>query len=193
MPNRTKISFGGPTRCMTAVSGDVSGAFWSHRPKFNFWPRNVENWNKLESFFFLFSFWRMYRVDEWTTKINIYKLGVLWPFSMYWHQKKTYLWWQMGLLLQFDDFFRHMPKFRLLGKSFPTFPLGGVIIVALACSTVLSRWQCFHRKEALLSTIGRKMPRNIYNSSLVAPKLRQQQVSCWCAMLNSISATLYTK
>ena len=40
---------------------------------------------------------------------------------------KTYIMVADGtVLLQFENI-RRMPKFRLLGKSFPTFPLGGVI------------------------------------------------------------------
>ena len=51
---------------------------------------------------------------------------------------KLTLWWRTGLLLGFDNI-KRMPKFRLLGKSFPKFPLGGVIAKLLVCSTVLSR------------------------------------------------------
>ena len=158
-----RVLGGGLTQRAVAVSGENWGAFWSHKPKSNFWPRNVENWNEWRVFFFLFNFGECTgSMSDY--KINIYKLGVLWPFTIYWHQNLHY---GGGRDCSSDlTILKRMPKFRLLGKSFPKFPLGGVIAKLLVCSTVLSRWQTLLRKESSFINVGRELPRRSYNSIL---------------------------
>ena len=161
MPSQTSESFGGESDTAHGCGiGRKLRSLLVPQAEIQLLTPKCRKLKQLENFFLLFNF-GVCTGSMSDYKINIYKLGVLWPFTIYWHQNLHY---GGGRDCSSDlTILKRMPKFRLLGKSFPKFPLGGVIAKLLVCSTVLSRWQPLLRKESSFINVGRELPRRSYN------------------------------